>query len=187
MIMMRILCFVIRAVARIPKLRRIFYRIFLDFDFKSLERFRWHYWAVQMKFLGKTARISYKVKITAAENISIGERTHITNNVILNGRGGIIIGNDVLVGYQTIIMTSMRNYSDPNVPIRLQGSQLKPVCIGNDVWIAARVMILPGVTVGEGSVIGSGAVVTKDIPEYTVVAGVLAKVIGRRGEDQKHE
>jgi maltose O-acetyltransferase len=136
-----------------------------------------------MRSLGANSYISYNVVIHNPEGISIGYNTRVTNKCILYGRGMLDIGDDVLVGYQSIVLTSSHRFHDANTPIRLQGSDVKPVRIGNDVWIGARVIIQPGVTVGDGAVIGSGAVVTHDVPSFAVVGGVPARVIGRRGQE----
>jgi acetyltransferase-like isoleucine patch superfamily enzyme len=88
-------------------------------------------------------------------------------------QGGITIGDDVLIGPQTIIATLNH---DPD-PDKRGGMFAKQVVIGNKVWLGARVTICPGVTIGESAIVGAGAVVTKDVPPRTVVAGVPAKVI----------
>ena len=67
-----------------------------------------------------------------------------------------------------------------------QGHERGDITIGNDVWIAAHVCVLPGVTIGDGAVCGAGAVVTKDVPPYSVVAGVPAKIIKMRGNPKKN-
>lgn len=175
----------VEIIAHIPKLRVVLYRWFLswpDSPKPLTSDLRAAYWRVFMKALGSSSKISHQVKIMAPSNISIGKDTHVTNKVILDGRGGLTIGDDVLIGYESIIMTSTHNYQNPDTPIRLQGSYRKPVVIGNDVWLGARVIVLPGVTIGDGAVVGSGAVVTQDVPVYAVVAGVPARVIGKRGE-----
>jgi len=77
----------------------------------------------------------------------------------LDGYGGLTIGDDVLVGFERIIITHTHNHQDVDKPIRLQGFFTKPVHIGNDVWIGARVIVHTGVTIEDGTVIGSGAVV----------------------------
>ena len=79
------------------------------------------------------------------------------------------------------IITVNHNTERIDIPMREQGS-LPPqkVTICDDVWIGARVIILPGVTIGKGSIIAAGAVVTKNVPEYAVVGGVPAKVIKYR-------
>jgi maltose O-acetyltransferase len=145
-------------------------------------RVRASFWRGQMHFVGRNSYISYNVTIHGPRGISIGSNTRITNNCILNGRGSLDIGDDVLIGFQSIVLTSAHRFRDPATPIRLQGSDLRPVKIGNDVWIGARVVIQPGVTIGNGAVVGSGAVVTRDVPPLTVVAGVPARVIGNRNE-----
>jgi len=85
------------------------------------------------------------------------------------------------MGPSVKIITRNHIFRDKTVPIRIQGETELPVVIGNDVWIGANVVILPGVTVGNGAIIAAGAVVNKNIPEFTIVGGVPAKGIGMRG------
>ena len=107
------------------------------------------------------------------KNIKIGKRVFINAGCQFQDQGGITIGDDVLVGPQTIIATLNH---DPD-PAKRGGMFAKPVKIGNKVWLGARVTICPGVTIGDGAIVGAGAVVTKDVPPRTVIAGVPAKVI----------
>jgi acetyltransferase-like isoleucine patch superfamily enzyme len=107
------------------------------------------------------------------KNIKIGQRVFINAGCQFQDQGGIEIGDDVLIGPQTIIATLNH---DPN-PEKRGGMIPKPVKIGDKVWLGARVTICPGVTIGEGAIVGAGAVVTKDVPSRTVIAGVPAKVI----------
>ena len=107
------------------------------------------------------------------KNTKIGKRVFINAGCQFQDQGGIEIGDDVLVGPQTIIATLNH---DP-APDKRGGMFAKPVVIGNKVWLGARVTICPGVTIGEGAIVGAGAVVTKDVPPRTVVAGVPAKII----------
>lgn len=86
----------------------------------------------------------------------------------------------VRIGLRANIITNNHVFSDRQRPIMEQGVVCAPVTIEDDVWIGVNVTILPGVTVGKGSVLGAGAVVTKDVKPFTVVAGVPAKVMGRR-------
>lgn len=184
----KIIFFLVDRISRTPKLRVLLYHLllfWLEWPVKEIaDQCRVIYWRAQMKHLGEGSRIAENVKILKEENISIGAGTSINNRTILAARAGITIGDNVLVGFETIIMTSTWNFQDPDVPIKLQGMTAKPVVIGNDVWIGARVMIMPGVTIGDGAVVGGGAVVTKDVPAYTIVGGVPAREIGKRSKTQ---
>ena len=107
------------------------------------------------------------------KNTKIGKRVFINAGCQFQDQGGITIGDDVLVGPQTIIAT-LNHDSDPD---RRGGMFAKSVRIGDKVWLGARVTICPGVTIGDGAIVGAGAVVTKDVPPRTIVAGVPAKVV----------
>ena len=90
----------------------------------------------------------------------------------------LVMGDYVLMGPDVVIYSSMHAYEDLNTPIMMQGAKkIEPVIIGSDVWIGLRAVIMPGVKIGDHVIIGSGAVVTHDIPDYAVVGGVPARVI----------
>ncbi|WP_369334536.1 DapH/DapD/GlmU-related protein [Rhodanobacter sp. FDAARGOS 1247] len=112
-------------------------------------------------------------------NIKVGSRSELGRNAIIYG--GVTIGDDVLMGPNVQIITRGHNTSDILRPINLQGSSFKPVTIEDDVWIGCNVVILPGVTVGRGSVLAAGSVVTKDVPSMSIMGGVPARMIGKRG------
>jgi len=99
---------------------------------------------------------------------------------LIVGYGGIEIGKYSAMGHHVVIMTYTHVFDDPTIPIRFQGAELKKVSIGEGVWLGTHVVVLPGVTIGDNSVVGAGAVVTKDIPGYSIAAGVPAKVIKKR-------
>ena len=145
-------------------------------------RLRAAFWRGWMRHVGEKSFISYNVKIENPEHISLGHHTRIRNNCVLDGSGGLEIGDEVGLGFQSIVLTSAHRFQDVATPYRLQGFDLKPVRIGNDVWIGTRVIIQPGVTIGDGAVVGSSAVVTRDVPPFTIVAGVPAKVVGKRDQ-----
>ncbi len=114
-------------------------------------------------------------KLTIGKNCAIGKRSEIIcENTEVN------IGDNVRMAAECFIITNNHTYSARETPIYLQGRTHQPVHIGDDVWIGRRVMIMPGVEIGKGSVISAGAVVTKNVPEYTVVGGVPAKKIKSR-------
>jgi acetyltransferase-like isoleucine patch superfamily enzyme len=130
--------------------------------------------------LGKESNVSPNVKVLNREfsrsQIQIGDNCFINPDCILDGRlGKIIIKNNVDIARGTWIYTLEHDPHSDYHDIR-SGD----VVIEDNVWIASRVMILPGVTIGMGAVIASGAVVTKDIPPMSIAGGVPAKVIGQR-------
>ena len=95
--------------------------------------------------------------------------------------GPVVIGENVMMGPEVIVYTSGHKYDRIDIPMGEQGDDdVKPVIIGNDVWIGRRVIIMPGVKIGNGCIIGAAAVVTKDIPDYSVAVGVPAKVVKSR-------
>jgi len=108
-------------------------------------------------------------------------KVDIGNNsgIGLNARiGSIKIGANVLMGSDVMILTRNHNYDKVEILIRLQGdAEEQPVIIENDVWIGARVIVLTGVHIGKGVVIGAGAVVAKDLPDYSIAAGNPARVV----------
>ena len=107
------------------------------------------------------------------KNITFGKRVFLNSGCKFQDQGGISIGDDVLIGHNTVIAT-LNHVEDPDK----RGDMVPaPVRIGDKVWIGANATILPGVTVGEGAVIAAGAVVTKDVAPRTVVAGVPARMI----------
>ena len=119
-------------------------------------------------------------KLRKLSNIEIGHTTNINPDCMFDGRGGkIIIGDYVDVAPEVNIWTLEHDPQDPDFTTK--GGSVK---IGKFVWIANRVTILPNVTVGEGAVIASGAVVTKDIAPWTIVGGIPAKKIGTRNPQQ---
>jgi maltose O-acetyltransferase len=117
---------------------------------------------------------------TGQPGITIGRRTVINQQCCLDGRGGLAIGDNVDISPGVWILTDSHDMNDP-----LFREVLAPVTIGNDVWIGSRALILPGVMVGEGGVVAAGAVVTRDVAPYTVVAGVPARPIGSRSRSRK--
>ncbi len=93
----------------------------------------------------------------------------------------VVIGENVMIGQELLIFTQNHSMSRIDIPMREQGmTPTKPVVIGNDVWIGARVTILPGVHIGDGAVIGAGAVVTKDVPSYEIWGGNPARLLKKR-------
>ena len=130
--------------------------------------------------LGKKSSVHMGCFITG-RRISIGESTTINRKCYLDGRAGLKIGDCVSISPEVYVLTLTHDEQDPEFH-----SVGKEVVIEDYVWIGARAMIMPGVTVSRGCVVGAGSVVTKTFPPYSIVAGVPAKVIGQRNTDLRY-
>ncbi len=115
-------------------------------------------------------------RIKFGDNVFVGDFSSINAN-----DAEIVIGSNVAIGPMTLVQGANHNFDRLDIPIIKQGHTPNRVEIGDNVWIAARVVILPGVKIGGGAVIAAGAVVNKDVPDGAVVAGVPGKVIRMRG------
>jgi len=113
-------------------------------------------------------------------NVLINKETNFGAFSFIAGYGGFEIGRYSAIGPHSVIMTYNHLFEDASIPIRFQDLELKKVMIGEGVWLGAHVVVLPGVTIGDGSVVGAGTIVTKDIPNYSIAAGVPAEVIRKR-------
>lgn len=112
--------------------------------------------------------------------INIGQDTFIGSSVCIAGPGSIKIGKHCLIAAHTGIYANNHNFTDTIKPIKYQGISHQGIVIEDDCWLGHGVKVLDGVTIGRGSVIGAGAVVTKDIPPFSIAVGVPAKVIKSR-------
>lgn len=120
-------------------------------------------------------------------NVKIGSDSSVQNYTVIVGYGtpgeasGLIsIGNGVRIAAHCMIIAGNHRFEDTSKPIHGQGIEPKPIVIEDDVWIGGSVNIIAGVTIGHGSVIGAGSVVTKDIPPMSVAVGAPAKIIKTR-------
>lgn len=127
---------------------------------------------------GNKAMVGPRVYIGKGDKIKIGTGCRINEDVYIES---VVIGNDVLLAPNVCILSRMHEFKNINIPIALQGyRQEKKVTIGNDVWIGRNAIILPGVKIGDGAIVGAGAVVTKDVDKYSIVGGSPAKLIKTR-------
>lgn len=144
---------------------------------------RLFYLKINLGRLGKDSTICKKTELRVMKNIFIGKNTVINKRVLLDARGGkISIGNNVDIAQDTNIWTLEHDFNDDN-----HGTKGGRVIIEDYVWIASRVTILPNVIIGKGAVVGSCALVTKDIPPMAIVGGVPAKIIGKRQNKLEYE
>ncbi|MGW1585428.1 acyltransferase [Streptomyces sp. NPDC002386] len=113
-------------------------------------------------------------------NIRVGAEVFINRGVNITAPAPVTLGDHCLIGPYTVINSGNHRFADAKRRIRDQGHDLAPITIGRDVWLGAHVTVLAGTRVGEGAVVGAGAVVTRDIPAHSVAVGVPARVIGHR-------
>lgn len=131
--------------------------------------------------IGKNTTILYTAILEpCGGSIKIGDNSSVNHRCILYGHNHLTIGNNVRIAAKTIIAPANHIFTDTTRPISEQGYTSKGIDIEDDVWIGAGTKILDGVTIHTGSVIGAGAVVTKDIPAYSIALGIPAKVIKTR-------
>jgi acetyltransferase-like isoleucine patch superfamily enzyme len=127
----------------------------------------------QLAACGEDITIRAGAQILVPGRVRLGNHVGIGYNSILHGNGNITLEDFTLLGDNNILATS----SHPVEEVHFHNTWQKPILIKQNVWLAAGVIVLPGVTIGENSVIGAGAVVTEDIPPNSVAVGVPARVV----------
>lgn len=115
--------------------------------------------------------------------ITVGERVLVGPYTCIWGPGDIEIGNDTLISPHCSIVANVHLHTRLDRPIREQGVARRGITIGPDCWLGSGVSVMDGVTIGRGCVIGAGSVVARDIPDYSIAAGVPARVVDRRSPD----
>jgi acetyltransferase-like isoleucine patch superfamily enzyme len=135
-----------------------------------------------MRFAGRITIGSGSFFAADGGTIIVGENTSFNKNVHINASigGNISIGTSCLIGPGVVMRTANHEFSDPDMLIREQGHVFANIFVGDDVWIGANAIILGGVEIGRGSIIGAGAVVTKDVPEMAIAVGVPAQIVKYR-------
>ena len=129
---------------------------------------------------GDNVAIYDNVIMNNIEKMDIGCGVAFNSGAYIEAYGGIRIGNNVGISQGVSIFTTNHVFDRTDIPHSEQGLEKAEVVIGNDVWLGSKSTVLMGVTIGNGCVVGSGAVVSKSLPEYSVSVGVPAKVIRMR-------
>lgn len=132
--------------------------------------------------IGAHATVHWRLVFFAPRGVEIGKRSIIGNDCFLDGRLGLQVGDNVNIGGHVQIFTV--GHDPQSALFEAKGG---PVEIGDRAYIASRATILPNVKIGEGAVVAAGAVVSKNVDPYTIVAGVPAVVIGRRTRELEYE
>jgi len=158
-------------------LKKIFKKIYNLYLRNKLGRFGSNSW------LSPFGTYLCKRKILIGNNVYVGKGAYLSANA------GLHIGNGVTVGPELMVMGGDHKFDEVGMLIHQMttGGANQPVIIEDDVWIGARVTLLKGVTIGEGAILGAGAIVTKDVPPYTIYAGNPARRIGFRYPKEKLE
>jgi acetyltransferase-like isoleucine patch superfamily enzyme len=134
----------------------------------------------------RSAVIYNNVEIRAPYNLKIGKGSIIGNKSVLDARrGGITIGKNVNLSTGVWLWTGQHDHQDPY--FRSVEGRRGPIIIGDRAWIGPRVTILHSITIGEGAVVAAGAVVTKNVEPFSIVAGIPAHKIGDRNQDLRYE
>lgn len=128
-------------------------------------------------FAGPKINIGFPEKIRLHDNITFG------NRIFIDGSGGLEIGNNFISSDEVVILTTNHEFDHPNAVPYGTEYVAKPVRIGDNVWVGMRAMILPGTTIGEGAIIGAGAVVSGTVPPLAVMGGNPAKVLKYRDKE----
>lgn len=168
----------------------------------AADRLRASWWRWRGARLGPKCRIGGGAIVTRPECVTSGERLQVERGAylkIVDGAARVELGAFTFIGFGTELdiagslrvgahvliapgcfITDHRHRRRAGVLLDAQGNECRPVVIGDDAWIGAHAVVLPGVTIGAGAIVGAGAVVTRDVPAGAIVAGVPARPIGQR-------
>jgi maltose O-acetyltransferase len=166
-----------------------FYNWILDFELLLItwaglvpsHSFRLMFYRLAGIKIAKGSRIHIGARFFYTENISIGQGSILGDNIFLDGRGELIIGDHVDIASGVMILNSEHDINSEDFH-----ATIGEVIIGDYVFIGPRAIILPGVKIGKGAVVAAGAIVTKDVEEFKIVGGVPAQVIGERKNKDPH-
>ncbi|HNS51964.1 MAG TPA: acyltransferase [Anaerolineae bacterium] len=165
--------------------RQIVYRLTNLHRLDRVKRLRGWYYSGLLARAGTNLRVAEHVMINSPTHVSVGDNCYIgTGAQLYPWSAPITIGSNVLIAAGARLITRKHGFATMSHPMALQGYTNAPIVIEDDVWVGFGAVILPGVTVGRGSIVGSNAVVTRDVEPYSIVGGVPARLIRRRTQVQ---
>jgi acetyltransferase-like isoleucine patch superfamily enzyme len=140
----------------------------------------WHYRALLAR-AGANLRVAEGVVINNPGMVSVGDNCYIGSGVqFYPWNAPITLGDNVLIAAGARLITRKHGFADVDLPMADQGYKNAPIVVEGDVWIGFGAVVLPGVTIGRRSIVGAGAVVTRDVEPYSIVGGVPARLIRKR-------
>jgi len=152
---------------------RIIYRLF-DLFFTRFEHYRRENILRKLRSAGDGLNVQEPFYFSSPENISLGSNVSFGAFVHIWGEGGVTIGNNCMIASHSAITSVTHN---PANELFRSENVMKPVVIGNNVWIGAHTVIFPGITIGDNTIIGAGSIVNRDVESNAVYAGVPAKLL----------
>lgn len=150
---------------------------------KYVQRIRYLSYLPRFNNVGEEIILDENIYINKPHNITIGNGTFIGQDVTLNAIDDISFGEDCGIAAGSYFMTWNHVIDDRTIELRATGKESAPICVNDGAWVGYNAVILPGVTIGTGAVVAAGAVVTEDVPNWTVVGGVPASPIAVRTDD----
>ena len=134
---------------------------------------------------GDSPKIAPGVWIADPKKLHFGNDVGMSRNVFITAGGGIWLHDHISIGPDCMIWSVNHNFDNPDLPVREQGWEYKPVVIEEDVWLGACCIIKPGVTIGRGAIISAGTILSKSVPAMSIVAGNPGRVVGWRKKPEE--
>ncbi|MDZ8029207.1 MAG: acyltransferase [Nostoc sp. DedQUE01] len=150
----------------------------------KIRRYKHQQLKSKLKFCGSGLRFKRDVRIEHPQNVSLGNKVYIGQDVMLDGRGGITIGDNTTIGFNVVILSANHDYQSNDLPYEHNVYIHKPVVIGRNVWIGGNVLIIPGVSIGDGAIVAAGTVVTANVESLAIVGNQPMRTIKYR--DKEH-